>query len=204
MQKKPEAKNHVTLSLKGNAELLSLGGRETFGRYECRATNSYGEARQTIQVGGLADPALFTPTAEGAEPHGHTLAWSVRSLVPVTEYRLEYRAEGTDWQSVTVLPDLQEAGGLAAIPADLYSGRLRLERLTAGTVYRVRVNALNRYGWGRPMPEEHVFVTAGPKAPGPRFEPSIDTSSSAVVILPPKIAVTIGLEALTLLLFALH
>jgi hypothetical protein len=180
---------------------LSLGGRETFGRYECRATNSYGEARQTIQVGGLAGPALFTPTAEGAEPHGHTLAWSVRSLVPVTEYRLEYRAEGTDWQSVTVLPEAQTTDGPTAIPADLYSGRQRLERLTAGTAYRVRVSALNRYGWGRPMPEEHVFVTAGPKAPGPRFEPSIDTSSSAVVILP---TVTIGLEALILLLYALH
>jgi len=183
---------------------LSIGGRETFGRYECRATNSYGEARQTIQVGGLADPALFTPTAEGAEPHGHTLSWSVRSLVPVTEYRLEYRAEGTDWQSVTVLPDLQEAEGPAAIPANLHSGRQRLERLTAGTAYRVRVSALNRYGWGRPMSEEHVFVTAGPKAPGPRFEPSIDTSSSAVVILPTKIAGTIGLEALIFMLFALH
>jgi hypothetical protein len=157
-------------------------------------------------VGGLADPALFTPTAEGAEPHGHTLTWSVHSLVPVTEYRLEYRAEGTDWQSVTVLPDLQttDGDGLAAVPADLYSGRQRLERLTAGTAYRVRVSALNRYGWGRPMPEEHVFVTAGPKAPGPRFEPSIDTSSSAVVILPRKIAGTIGLEALILLLFSLH
>ncbi len=183
---------------------MSIGGRETFGRYECRAINSYGEARQTIQVGGLADPALFTPSAEGAEPHGHTLAWSVRSFVPVTEYRLEYRAEGTDWQSLTVLPEAQTTDGLAAVPADLYSGRQRLERLTAGTVYRVRVSALNRYGWGRPMPEEHVFVTAGPKAPGPRFEPSIDTSSSAVVILPTKISGTIGLEALILLLFSLQ
>ncbi len=154
-------------------------------------------------MGGLADPALFTPTAEGAEPHGHTLSWSVRSLVPVTEYRLEYRAEGTDWQSVTVLPEAT-TDGLAAFPADFYSGRQRLERLTAGTAYRVRVSALNRYGWGRPMQEEHVFVTAGPKAPGPRFEPSIDTSSSAVVILPTTIAAAIGLEALILLLFALH
>ena len=156
---------------------MCLGGRDTFGRYECRAANSFGEARRRIEVGGLADSAVFLPAdLSEAEPTGHTLAWSVRSFVPVTEFRLEYQgASETDWRSVNVLVEPQKA----ASAGEIYSGRVRLERLTPGTVYRARAVALNRYGWNSPPAQNHEFVTSGPKAASPRFEPSIDTSSAS-------------------------
>jgi hypothetical protein len=72
-----------------------LGGRDTFGRYECRALNDLGEASQALEVGGLADPAVFVTdgTAAAADPHGHTLTWRVRSLEPLIEFRLDYQGQ---------------------------------------------------------------------------------------------------------------
>jgi hypothetical protein len=110
----------------------------------------------------------------------------------------------TDWRSVTVLPDPDGAAETtdtaASTAVDVYTGRHRLERLTAGSVYRVRVSALNRFGWSRRHPAgDHEFLTAGPKAPSPRFEPSIDTSSSSAA----SSVVLASLEALVFLLLVL-
>lgn len=146
-------------STRGHAHTLivpAIGGRETFGRYGCRAVNSLGEAMRLTEVGGLADPVIFT-TPAGPPPgtdEPPLLTWTVRSLSPVIEFRLDYAPavgvgeKAAAWRSVTV--------GLTAdtaLTTDLYMGRLMLADLqdAGGGSYSVRVASHNVYGWSEPL-----------------------------------------------------
>jgi hypothetical protein len=170
------AADTVTATRGPNHTLIipAIGGRATFGRYECRAVNSLGEAMHLTEVGGLADPAGFRAgldidLQEDADK-GPTVAWVVRSLTPVVEFRLDYAPASPankPWNSVSIESVTAAPGG-----ANLYAGRHELVDLLAGVEYRVRVASRNAYGWSRPA--EAAWTVKGraavmPAPPKPRI-----------------------------------
>ena len=184
----------VTASRGPNHTLIipAIGGRVTFGRYECRAVNSLGEAMRLTEVGGLADPAVFAAAGFDLEV-SPSLAWTVCSLTPVTEFRLDYSPasaaaspESAAWRSLEV-----KAVAVAETAA-LYAGRLVLEDLTPGVEYSVRVASHNAYGWSPPTQANWTVVRMRPrsgrtdlKLPPPSASPGVelppaDTSGAAI------------------------
>ncbi|XP_067006796.2 igLON family member 5 isoform X2 [Anabrus simplex] len=130
-----------------------------FGHYMCRATNRIGTNQQTIQLSGVANPAVFKKDYKIASENNYTLIWEVDSYSPIIEYNLLFRKyhEGTrpgPWVKLIIPAD----GGY--VPGQLHSKSYTLTGLDSSSTYEVTLLSRNVFGWSRPSSVLR-FSTAG-------------------------------------------
>ena len=166
--------NKTIIQKRGNRHSLMLqqvGKLDTFGKYQCRATNSLGEDMALTEVSGKAAPAAFKSPAEGREQDRYTLEWVVTSTSTVTEFRVEWREEGADaWES--------EVTKVEQVEKESYAGQVALTNLKTGLYYVARVSATNTYGLSSPSNEFKVTSHLSIHIPSilPSFNPSINST----------------------------
>ena len=168
--------NKTIIQKRGNRHSLMLqqvGKLDTFGKYQCRATNSLGEDMALTEVSGKAAPAAFKSPAEGREQDRYTLEWVVTSTSTVTEFRVEWREEGADaWES--------EVTEVEQVEQESYAGQVALTNLKTGLYYVARVSATNSYGLSSPSTE--FKVTSHPSIHIPSILPSINPSINSTIL----------------------
>ncbi|XP_023346513.1 neural cell adhesion molecule 1 [Eurytemora carolleeae] len=167
----PTNPNYYT-NIMGNTHTLTIlkMGSELFGDYTCTARNQIGEKTGTIQVSGLAHPAVFQDTTLSPWLDKFFLEWSVLSRSPVHSFTLEFRAEREfRWRSLEVksAPKLENE----------WQGSITLEGLGSATRYEARVAARNQYGLSK-FSKPFLFATKGAE---PLQQPSVSGVDSLFI-----------------------
>jgi len=176
---------NFVITQRGNRHSLLLqkiGKRDTHGKYQCRAVNTFGEAMALTEVSGKAAPAAFKSAKMGSKEDAtsYSLEWVVTSSSEVSEFKVEYReaGEGAAWEDVTAKVE--------RVGAESFAGAVLLEGLKEKQSYLARVAAKNSYGYSNYSPEfefstyDAVTLTARPTA-----EPStggVGTISSSLAL----------------------
>jgi len=161
----------------GNRHTLSLPitGRDSFGEYTCRASNTYGTSQKTTEVSGKAKPAVIKSDSKGSEGSRFHLEWTADSFSPINKFKVEFKEISEDvWTvdetSAIKLPH-EEKG---------FQGSYVIPRLRPATHYQARVSSENTYGFSNPS---QVFQFATKGAPEHRpLNGGVASSNTAVTL----------------------
>ncbi|XKL67778.1 hypothetical protein PGB90_003269 [Kerria lacca] len=140
----------VSTRIFGNKYFLIIKNMKfsDFGNYSCQGTNFLGRNYKTIEVSGLAHPAVFKSDPRIRTETSYTLIWEVDSYSIIIQYNLRFRkqqrgdADG-HWISL-IIP----SGSTFQSP--IQSGMYTLAGLEPGTVYEVVLSSKNEFGWSKP------------------------------------------------------
>ena len=134
--------DQTVIQKRGNRHSLLLheiGAMDSHGKYQCRASNSLGEAMALTEVSSRAAPADFKSSAVGSDQRSYQLEWVVTSSLPVTEFLVEWReTAGEEWASLVATPE--------QVGPESFAGQVEVEGLRPGGEYVARVAATNSYG----------------------------------------------------------
>uniref|UniRef100_A0A2P2I635 Protein amalgam-like n=1 Tax=Hirondellea gigas TaxID=1518452 RepID=A0A2P2I635_9CRUS len=137
----------------GHRHLLTLDPvtKKDFGVYQCRASNSLGEASKDISVTDEPNMPHFTSNSNSAYETSYTLTWDAESYYPITQYRLMYRKSKGEDSSDTISDewiDLTEASKGSKGVGDRHSLRHTITGLQPATDYEAAVQVKNKFQWG--------------------------------------------------------
>ena len=119
--------------------LQQVGRVDSYGKYQCRAKNSLGEAMALTEVSGKPTPASFKSPSVGEEKERYMLEWVVTSTSPVEGFLVEWRLPGQEgWTSLEA--------GVHKVGEESYAGQQQITGLLPDTEYEARVGATNVYG----------------------------------------------------------
>ena len=119
--------------------LQQVGRVDSYGKYQCRAKNSLGEAMALTEVSGKPTPASFKSPSVGEEKERYMLEWVVTSTSPVEGFLVEWRLPGQEgWTSLEA--------GVHKVGEESYAGQQQITGLQPDTEYEARVGATNVYG----------------------------------------------------------
>jgi len=143
--------NHHTLTILSVKE-------DTIGQYSCLASNTLGQAKQTVEVNGLARPAIITSSMEGQFTNEYTLQWHATSRDDITQFQVSVRKEKeTEWDLFEV--EVEGVGAEHHVGVE-HHGHLLLNDLQQATLYEARVASKNRFGFNQPG-KVFIFGTKG-------------------------------------------
>ncbi|KAF0296990.1 Protein amalgam [Amphibalanus amphitrite] len=136
-------------------------GRDDFGRYSCKATNSLGTMTRHMSVTGVADRVEITSEPVSTAPDVYDLSWQVQSFSPVQEYKVAYRRskhnisveQPSVWKEVIV-----PTTGSEPVGDVLYHQRITLRGLEPATAYDLKIQARNAHGWNA-VSDQFRFAT---------------------------------------------
>ncbi|XP_049947785.1 limbic system-associated membrane protein-like [Schistocerca serialis cubense] len=119
---------------------------DDLGFYKCRASNQLGSKEDTVQLSGVAKPAVFKKDRNIGIANNYTLIWEVDSYSPIIEYHLLFRryepkSKEQQWTKLVIPAD---RGG------PLHSKSYTLTGLQLGTVYEAMLLSRNQFGWSSP------------------------------------------------------
>ncbi|XP_065202947.1 lachesin-like [Planococcus citri] len=129
-----------------------------FGNYSCQATNFLGRNIKTIQVSGLANPAIFKADPRIRTETSYTLIWEVDSYSPIIQYNLRFRKQqrgDTDGHWIQLIIPTQNS-----FTSVIHSESYRLSGLEPATVYEAVISSKNEFGWSEPS-KSFLFATVG-------------------------------------------
>merc|ERR1711983_697086 len=114
--------SNYLMNQRGNRHTLTIPGVDAskFGKYTCRASNSYGEDQKTTEL-------------------------SARSVSPISNFKVEWKTPGDEkWKETEVeaypMPNSDNS----------YAGTHMITKLNPATVYLVKVSSKNVYGYSNP------------------------------------------------------
>lgn len=149
--------SNYLMNQRGNRHTLTIPGVDAskFGKYTCRASNSYGEDQKTTEVSGKAEQAQINSDPKGVEYDRYNLEWSARSVSPISNFKVEWKTLGDEkWKETEVeaypMPNSDNS----------YAGTHMITKLNPATVYLVKVSSKNVYGYSNPS-QAFKFATRG-------------------------------------------
>ncbi|XP_020288171.1 limbic system-associated membrane protein-like [Pseudomyrmex gracilis] len=152
-----------------------------YGSYVCRASNTMGVTEKSVEVSGIANPAVFKKESRNSSATSYYFIWEVDSYSPIIEYQFwfrKYRKGGSgDWHKLYI-----PSGSDARSPVHVRS--FNLTGLNPATHYEAVVLSRNRYGWGYPS-EILRFHTDGAPAldSGENLETDVDQEQNNVAVI---------------------
>lgn len=62
-----------------------------YGFYLCRASNSLGITEATVELSGIANPAVFKKASHSLSKTSYNFVWEVHSYNPIVQYEFRFR-----------------------------------------------------------------------------------------------------------------